>query len=627
MVSASQGGVLQRRANMRPRIEGRVLPLVLQSRLGRFLVRQWAWGMMSPQHVWKTASLELQDFRQLVENCSVPNVTMQSFPRLEDLEALARLGNSGELKGNMNRDMMELTGLQAIRPSTTRLPVKKAGTPWGTYCEISILWPHSLFATIFNSFQGAWCERICPSKDELEKFWDSQANHPNLKDHPMTKRANWKRRAVPIAIHGDGVPVTGCGKSWCKSMLVLSWCSMVGHGSTLEMNFLMVCMMTALFMKSGTTKQLLWKRIVWSLQQLFDGQWSAYDEYGAKYCDRTPEGRRAGTNLCGDDGFFGVLWGLKQDLEHLVSEFGWKDYRRLDTGPCGFCPCDVNTFPWKDFRLAKSLWIPRAYDIRTWLASWRNKHCIFDLSGVTLFTVIVDMLHVKYLGTDMYFNASVLWLLCFKVLPGDCHANLEIVWQAVLQWYDSNPSAERYSNLKLSMFCKPASPNASFPVLKGKAAEIRALTPALYSCWCTYMDPGDTQHKEIKIALACSVRVDKILDEQKGAYALPAVAAKEFKAMIFAFLVVQNSLGKWYSEHGMKLFNVTIKSHYLAHLGLNAVHINPRLGFCFQGEDFMGKIKLITGMSARGNDIYQVSGKTLAKYCRGMQLVLEGRGD
>ena len=109
------------------------------------------------------------------------------------------------------------------------------------------------------------------------------------------------------------------------------------------------------------------------------------------------------------------------------------------------------------------------------------------------------MMHVKYLGTDMYFNASVLWLLCFKVLPGDCHANLEIVWQAVLQWYDSNPSrsAERYSNLKLSMFCKPASPNSSFPVLKGKAAEIRALTPALYSCWCKYMDPRDTQHKEI----------------------------------------------------------------------------------------------------------------------------------
>ena len=142
---------------MRARTEGRVLPLVLQSRLGRFLVRQWAWGMMSPQNVHKTASLELQDIRQLVENCSVPNVTMQSFPRLEDLEALAGLGHNGEFKGNMNKEMMQLTGTTqlAIRPSTTRLPVKKVGTPWGTYCDISILWPHSLFATIFNSFEGA----------------------------------------------------------------------------------------------------------------------------------------------------------------------------------------------------------------------------------------------------------------------------------------------------------------------------------------------------------------------------------------------------------------------------------------------------------------------------------------
>ena len=72
----------------------------------------------------------------------------------------------------------------------------------------------------------------------------------------------------------------------------------------------------------------------------------------------------------------------------------------------------------------------------------------------------------------------------------------------------------------------------------------------------------------------------------------------------------------------MNAFRITIKSHFLAHIGLNARYMNPRLGFCFAGEDYMAKIKLITGISARGNNVYQVSSKTVEKYSRGMELLL-----
>ena len=43
-------------------------------------------------------------------------------------------------------------------------------------------------------------------------------DNPQLKDHPVLYRKDWKRRAIPLVLHGDGVPLTGIGKSWSKLM-------------------------------------------------------------------------------------------------------------------------------------------------------------------------------------------------------------------------------------------------------------------------------------------------------------------------------------------------------------------------------------------------------------------------
>ena len=612
-----KGGVQQRRANVDAQ---RLVPHAVASKQGKYLIKEWAWGHMAPQKVRRIAENELEDIKQITASLSASGVV---FPKLLEMEALAGIGSKGEHSQHMNHQLMAITNLTKIVPSTTSLPVKKIGSVFATQKDISILWPHMLFATMYNSFKEAWSVRVCPSKDELEKFWDSQSNHPNLVNHPMTEIPGWKRKAIPIAIHGDKVPVTGVGKSWCKSMYILSWCSMLGRGSTLEMNFLILALMAALFTASGTTKAQLWRGLHWSLKQLQNGKWADHDEYGQQYPRGSAEAKRANQNLCGEDGFFGTLWGLKQDLEHLVDEFLFRDYRRLESGPCSFCPCNAGDTPWKDFRLGTSVWIDRAYTIAQWIAAHPRLHIIFDLAGTSLFTVILDLLHVKYLGTDMYFNGSVLWLLCYKVLPGTAENNLSIVWRDIERYYVADPSPERYNGMKLNMFIDPSSPNVKSPSLKGKGAEVRALTPALHAVWSKYMDAGNKQHKEIKLALACSVRVDRIMDEQKGEYALPDAAAREWKSMVFTFLVMQNALGKWHAKNKMLLFNITMKSHYFAHMGLNAHHINPRLGYCFQGEDYMAKIKAITAASARGNNVYQVSGKTTAKYCRGLQLVFE----
>ena len=44
---------------------------------------------------------------------------------------------------------------------------------------------------------------------------------------------------MPISLHGDGVPVTGVGRSWSKSYDALTWTSCVASGDTVSIfNFI-----------------------------------------------------------------------------------------------------------------------------------------------------------------------------------------------------------------------------------------------------------------------------------------------------------------------------------------------------------------------------------------------------
>ena len=56
----------------------------------------------------------------------------------------------------------------------------------------------------------------------------------------INKKEYWKK-CIPLALHGDGVPVTGIGKSWSKSVDVWSWCSCLVRRTTLESNFVIIC--------------------------------------------------------------------------------------------------------------------------------------------------------------------------------------------------------------------------------------------------------------------------------------------------------------------------------------------------------------------------------------------------
>ncbi|MCV6603385.1 MAG: hypothetical protein OIF54_17780, partial [Cohaesibacter sp.] len=83
----------------------------------------------------------------------------------------------------------------------------------------------------FEHYPSAWSRSIVPSPDRLRKFWSTNISHPAMVGNPLADCADLRDRIIPISFHGDDVPITGVGKSWCSQMSIFSWSSQIGFGT------------------------------------------------------------------------------------------------------------------------------------------------------------------------------------------------------------------------------------------------------------------------------------------------------------------------------------------------------------------------------------------------------------
>ena len=185
----------------------------------------------------------------------------------------------------------------------------------------------------------------------------------------------------------------------------------------------------------------------------------------------------------------------------------------------------------------------------------------------------------------------------------------------------------QFSTLKRSMF----DGGSHFPSLKGKAAEIRALLGPMLSACEKFLGHNTLQKRQIKLMLQCAIKMESLLDEHQTKYKLPDTAAIEFKKAAMAFVQLNTALGQHFHLHQdvpmrqKLLFNHTIKFHYLVHLGLLAAHLNPRLTWCYSGEDLMMKVKRVVQSCHRGLPGHMIPKKAMHKYAYGLGMSLQGR--
>ena len=591
--------------------------VVLESVLMGYLIQQFCWGFYSAAEIQRLASFMKQDL-QAAKRAGEDGF----FPQVDKAAAY---GSNGQYPGNMHRDLiksLDAIGLSMLR--VIRVSLNEIGGAAIRVGTQMMLYPHELFATIYEHYPDSFRARILVSRDTLGDFWKSVGHTKQYNDHPVRHRSGHKEKCIPLVLHSDGVPVAGIGKSWSKMFDIYSWGSILcTDGSTWQSLFLILGMHVSLC--CDHTYDEIWKIICWSLLALYHGKWPKKHWGDSVYHPNSLEGKRAGKNLAG--GYFATVWAILQDLDNMASNMKLRRYSQ--TMPCNWCDANLSLCPWSDFRPHAANWINTIYSSADFLTKVLPIHPLFTLPGVTVHALWPDLMHCKYMGTDGYFLGSVLVISVFMIPhmhAGSYQERLNTIWGYCLEYYRDNPidASTRFRNMRVGMFTKPSRWRNTMPKLKGRAVEIKHLGPALLYAFQRIHDPTDDYHKSIVLALKMSVKMDKIIDDHPSEFVLPATAARDFKAACFVYLNQFTLLADHYNKDGAMIFNLTVKAHMLAHVGMRCDQLNPRRAWCFTGERLMLLIRRIVQSCSKGTTLADHNVKFTEKYRHAMHLVLIG---
>jgi hypothetical protein len=96
-----------------------------------------------------------------------------------------------------------------------------------------------LFSALYDTHNDLFVSRMAGGgQEKVVEFWQAMEGHPQYQSHPLRRRRNHRQRCIPLGLHADGVPISGIGKSWGRSVDVISWCSLLCGAATAMSNFI-----------------------------------------------------------------------------------------------------------------------------------------------------------------------------------------------------------------------------------------------------------------------------------------------------------------------------------------------------------------------------------------------------
>jgi len=306
-----------------------------------------------------------------------------------------------------------------------------------------------------------------------------------LKLRRMTNIENWKDKAIPIVLHGDGGRFTQKDKN---TLLCLSWKPLLARNFSLAIFLLTVLpkkIRTKLSKHDVATDRECWIAIVNFFNSFFEGTHSFRHPLTKElWPPDSPQGELAGQPLC-DGNFFGVVWHSTGDMEYNSNELGIAHFNGLH--PCVFCPCDasplsLDTPKITDVRL-KAPWKERLVPVERGCVTRLSDHLIWTIYGITRYHQTGDLMHTGCLGVVLYLLGAVLWELLYDCayFSGTIDIRMDKLWAFIVETYDdtgTNPSS-RLVHLVRTMFEPTTNIQQSFPTLSCKAAEARHLLPVM----------------------------------------------------------------------------------------------------------------------------------------------------
>ena len=178
-----------------------------------------------------------------------------------------------------------------------------------------------------------------------------RADDPRLMHHPVQGKRDWKNRAVPITLHGDGVRFSMAGNvlltyQWATACVLSNW----GFGSIFHIaSFAKVCRAYSTIHGVGNdTWSIMWDYILLGWNSLFEGKHPEMDPYNDPWPVGSRQAELAGKEICNGK-FFGVMWILANDKEHACNE--WRERHFNANQCCNLCDADRDEFNFRDVRL------------------------------------------------------------------------------------------------------------------------------------------------------------------------------------------------------------------------------------------------------------------------------------
>ncbi|CAK9091525.1 unnamed protein product [Durusdinium trenchii] len=257
--------------------------------------------------------------------------------------------------------------------------------------------------------------------------------------------------------------------------------------------------------------------------------------------------------------------------------------------------------------------LDKFFDLLAWSFESEQLEQLYSISALE--GPAVDLCYLERLGRQKQMPS---------VMPGSPQQNLDLLWSEIKHLYHQHNTKVRYRYLnKLTMFLR----QNGTPKLRGKAGKICHFADIIVHLWQRHMSSELLVHKQIHLLLKLSARMEQLITDNREEIAFPAPEARKFAKACQEMLSLHAALANHFAEEETDLFTLTSKCHMLQHISLLAGCINPRLVWCFSGEDMQNRVQQLAQASVKGNNAASAVNKIVRHYRLAMQIAFMDHED
>jgi hypothetical protein len=410
---------------------------------------------------------------------------------------------------------------------------------------------------------------------EIQAYWDgANLNDPRYRRIDIASIPNYRERAIPLRVYGDGVPIDSHKK---HSLDATNTSSILGEGRSVNTRILYSLCPERIKIKTGDaasqTEHVLASVLAWDLSRCANtGLHHTVDHAG----NALPPGNRrklAGLPICGDYRLVPIM--MTSDLDYAANKWGLSHWGSRQ--PCSLCAgrfddaCNLFNFT------MVNEWMTTLVTMDTWLARPGSFHPFFVTLNMTVFNYCPEIIHTLFLGTFLHISGSILSDM-MDMVPGASHSlKCEAMWADIHNAYNilGIPHSERLPPLKPKMFKHLGDP---IPCLHAKAAIskhfMRVLEHVLSMPKYTSLD--HRHHHRCTVVGNANKFVDIV--ERSGYHVAPDQAQAGLRATMLC-LTSYSYLARDAMDADKHAYHLTFKFHWWCHLAQVLEWYNPRTGW------------------------------------------------